>query len=101
MLQGGLTKKEVGEKIICFGVDGASLFQGCYIKMIFQIKEMHSYYMMGHHCMAHRTNLAVQVLSNLPIVSKLEDLFQSLYAYISSSPKHHLEFIKLAKIIET
>jgi hypothetical protein len=50
--------------------------------------------------MAHRTNLAVQSLSSMPMVSKLEDLFQSLYGYFFSSPKHHLEFIKLAKIVE-
>jgi hypothetical protein len=31
--------------------------------------------------MAHRTNLAVQSLSSMPMVSKLEDLLQSLYGY--------------------
>jgi hypothetical protein len=51
--------------------------------------------------MAHRTNLAIQVLSNLPMVAKLEDLLQSLYFYFSNSPKHHLEFTKLAKMVET
>ncbi len=56
---------------------------------------------MGQYCMAHRTNLAIQVLSNLPMVAKLEDLLQSLYFYFSNSPKHHLEFTKLAKMVET
>jgi hypothetical protein len=37
----------------------------------------------------------------MPMVSKLEDLLQSLYGYFSNSPKRHLEFIKLAKIVET
>ncbi len=35
------------------------------------------------------------------MVFKLEDLLQSVYGYFSSSPKHHFEFIKLAKIVET
>jgi hypothetical protein len=34
-------------------------------------------------------------------VQVLEDLFQSLYVYLLNSPKHHLEFNKLAKIVET
>jgi hypothetical protein len=49
--------------------------------------------------MAHKTNFATLSLSTMPMVSKLEDLFQTLYKY--SSPKHHLEFTKLVEIIET
>jgi len=100
MQQGGLTKEEVGERFICFGVDGASLFLGCHVGMTPQLKEKHSLYMMGQHCMAHKTNLAMQVLSNLAIVSKLKDLFQFVYAYFSSSTNCNLEFIALAKIME-
>jgi len=57
--------------------------------------------MMGQHYMAHRTKLDVQALSNLPMVTKLGELLQSLYSYFSSSPKWHLEFTKLVKIVET
>ncbi len=57
--------------------------------------------MMGQYCMTHEMNLDVQLLSNLPMVVKLEDFLQSLYSYFSSSPKQHLEFIKLANIMET
>ncbi len=57
--------------------------------------------MMGQYCMTHEMNLDVQLLSNLPMVAKLEDFLQSLYSYFSSSPKQHLEFIKLANIMET
>jgi hypothetical protein len=35
------------------------------------------------------------------MVAKLEELLQSLYFYFSSSSKWHLEFTKLAKIVET
>jgi hypothetical protein len=69
--------------------------------MTFQLKEKYYPYMMGQYCMTHEMNLDVQLLSNLPMVAKLEDFLQSLYSYFSSSPKQHLEFIKLANIMET
>jgi hypothetical protein len=56
---------------------------------------------MGIHDMAHRTNLAVKPLSNLPMVQKIEKLLQSLYAYFNASPNRCNKYQKLAKIIET
>jgi hypothetical protein len=56
--------------------------------------------MMGQHCMAHKTYFVVQVLFNLLIVAKLENLLQSLYSYFSNSLKQHLEFNKLIEIVE-
>jgi hypothetical protein len=50
--------------------------------------------------MAHHTNLAVEPLSNLPVVSKLEILCQALSMYFSMSAKKHLEFQRLADIME-
>jgi hypothetical protein len=35
--------------------------------------------------MAHKINLVLQALSNLPMMAKLEELFQSLYFYFSCS----------------
>ena len=57
--------------------------------------------MMAVHYMAHRINLAVQPLSNLPIVAKLENLCQAMYSYFSISSKRHLRFQKLADIVKT
>ncbi len=34
------------------------------------------------------------------MVSKLKDFLKALYEYFSSSPKHHLEFTKLVKIVK-
>ena len=51
--------------------------------------------------MSHKTNLAVQALSNLSLVSKIETLFQALHSYFTSSPKRYLEFTKFIKIVET
>ena len=50
--------------------------------------------------MAHKTNLAVEPLSNLPLVNKIKSLCKSMHSYFSHSPKQHLEFTKLAEIME-
>jgi hypothetical protein len=50
--------------------------------------------------MAHRTNLAIQSLFTMLMVSKLEDLLQTFYAYFFSSPKHHLQFTKLVAVVK-
>ncbi len=74
MQQGGLTQEETTKRLICFGIDGASIFQGCRTKVTFQLKEKFVPYMVGQYCMAHRTNLAILILSNLHMVAKLKDL---------------------------
>ena len=51
--------------------------------------------------MAHRTNLAMQTLSNLSLVAKVETLCERLYNYFRVSPKRHLEFTKLVDVVET
>jgi hypothetical protein len=101
MQQRGLIQEKTFKRFVCFGVDGAFVFQGCCIKVITQLKEKYFPYMMGQHYMAHKTNLVVQVFSNLLMVVKLEELLQSLYFYFSSSSKQHLEFTKLLEIMET
>ncbi len=50
--------------------------------------------------MVHHTNLVVQVLSKLNMVNKLENWFQTLYAYFYKSPRTHLELTKVVKIME-
>ena len=45
--------------------------------------------------------MAVEPLSNLSMVKKLETLCQSLYNYFTMSFKKHLEFQKLANIVKT
>lgn len=51
--------------------------------------------------MSHQTYLAVQALSNLPMVTKIKTLLQSLHSYFTSFLKIHLGFTKLAEIMET
>jgi hypothetical protein len=60
----------------------------------------YAFHMQGIHSMAHWTNLIVQVLFKLNMFCRLENLFQTLYAYFSKSSKRHLKLNKLAKIME-
>jgi hypothetical protein len=56
--------------------------------------------MLGVHCVAHQTNLVVQTLSKLLLVSKIEIMLQSIYTYYYLSPKRHLDRCKLGKFLE-
>jgi hypothetical protein len=56
--------------------------------------------MISVHDVAYRTNLTMLSLSGLPMVKKLETLYNSLHAYFSSFPKRYLEFIKLTEVVE-
>jgi hypothetical protein len=96
----GLGKNQ-GEKLVYFGADGMSIFQGCRNGVTVQLQEHAAPFMFGVHCMAHCTNLVVQHLSDLPLVAKLESLCQALYAYFSHSSKRLLEFQKLVEMVET
>jgi hypothetical protein len=97
LMHGDLTKEGIITRFICFGVNGASFFQGYYTKVTSQLKEKNSLYMMEQHCMAHKRNL-VQGLSNLPnVVTKLKDLLHSLYSYLSSSSKDIWNSINLSR----
>jgi hypothetical protein len=49
---------------------------------------------------AHKTNLAIKVLSSFPIVLGIENLLEDLYIFFCKSPKRHLEFVKLAQFFE-
>jgi hypothetical protein len=57
---GGLEGDDViAEKLLCFGADGAAVFQGARSGVTTQLTEKFAPYLMGVHCMSHRTNLAV------------------------------------------
>ena len=47
------------------------------------------------------TNLAVEALNDLLIVARIEEMLGSLYAFFVHSPKRHLEFVKLAKVMQS
>jgi hypothetical protein len=47
----------------------------------------------------HRTDLAVEVLSELDMVSSIEKLLKKLHSYFTKSPKRHLELEKLSELM--
>jgi hypothetical protein len=51
--------------------------------------------------MAHQTNLIVLVLSKMNLVTNIESMLQSLYAFFSHNPKKFLKFFNLVKTLET
>jgi hypothetical protein len=60
MIQGSLKEKELAARLVCFGVDGVSTFQGLKFRVIVQIQRRYSPIVTNVHCMAHWTNLIVQ-----------------------------------------
>jgi hypothetical protein len=98
---GGLLESQIAKKLVSVGTDGVSTFQGSRNGVMVQLQKFKAPYLFGVHCMAHRTNLVVEPLSNLPVVSKIESLCKNIHNYFSHSPKRHLEFTKLAEIVET
>lgn len=99
--RGGLTEAELGEKMVSFGADGHPNFQGCLTSVSTQLKKGYAPYHIFVHCVAHRTHLTARTLSNLPIMSKLEDLVKRAHDYFAHSPKRHLELTHLATLLET
>jgi hypothetical protein len=84
---GGLPCPDIASKLVSFGANGVSVFQGVRTGVTVQLKEHHAPLVSGMHCMSHRTNLAVQTLSQVPLVMRIEELLQSLYSFFSHSPK--------------
>jgi hypothetical protein len=101
MTERGSQEEDLTTKMVCFGVDGVITFQGLRSRIIVQIQQQYAPFVIGVHCMAHQINLAVQTFSHLPLISRIETFWQCLYVYFSHGPKRHLEFTKLAKIMET
>ncbi len=68
--------------------------------VIAQIMQKHAPFVNGVHCMAHCTNLVVQTLNALSLVSKIESLLVFMYNYFVHRPKRHLETTKLVEFLE-
>ncbi len=71
VLYGDLTQENIASKLITFGVDRMSVFQGVKIGVTVQLKTQNALFMIGVHCMSHCTNLAMQTLSKMGIVGKI------------------------------
>ena len=99
--EGGLTPHQIRDRFMAFGADDASVLQGKRNGVINKLQVSHAPHMQDMHCVAHRSNLTVQCLSDLEMVAMIETLLAALHKYFSRSPKCHLELQKLAELLES
>jgi hypothetical protein len=97
----GLSPEFVAQKLLCFGVDGVSIFQGTKTRIIKHINVNYAPFSIGVHCMVHRCNLAFKALSSLGTMSSIEDMLQTCHSYFAHNPNRHLEFTMLIEMMET
>jgi hypothetical protein len=74
MREGNLTREEIACKLVCFGADGMSTFQGYKTGVTTQIHVKYAPFSIGIHCFSHKMNLAIQTMSNYPIIARIESL---------------------------
>ena len=98
---GGLPRLDNVAKLVFFIANKVSIFQGVCTGVTIQLKENRAPFVFGIHCMSHHTNLAVQTLLQVPLVSWIEELLQRLYSFFSHSPKRNQKLANLANIVET
>jgi hypothetical protein len=99
--EGGLTPHHIRDRFMAFGADGAAVLQGKRNCVTNKLQVFHAPHMQCMHCVAHRNNLAVQCLSDLEMVARIETLLAALHRYFNKSPKRHLELQKLAELLES
>lgn len=100
-VRGDLDALAIATKLVCFGADGVSAFQGCRTGVTVQFKAKHAPHVIGVHCMAHRVNLAMKTLSRLDLFHAVEDLCKLCHNYFAHSPKRQAEFRALAQLLDT
>jgi hypothetical protein len=96
---GGLSTEEVRQWLLCFESDGALVLQGKKNGFVVQIQGSHAPHCQDMHCVAHRIDLAVEVLSELDMVSSIKKLLKKLHSYFSKSPKRYMELEKLSQLM--
>jgi hypothetical protein len=74
LIQFGLTKVKIENKLVSIKVDNGSMFVECRISVSMQLKEKLAPLLVAIHCCAHHTNLAIQVFFITTIMQHLEDL---------------------------
>ncbi len=70
----------------------------CDVDVACQIQNKYVPHFKCIHYMAHRTNLAIQSLSQIFIMKCKKNLFQSFYSFFFHDLKKHLEFLKLVNL---
>lgn len=73
----GLSEHKTRESLIKFRVGGLFTFQGAKSSSIAQLTNLHTYFMVGVHSLAHHTNLDVQTLFEYDVVKHTHGLLSS------------------------
>jgi hypothetical protein len=97
---GGLNLTSIFWKLLCFGADGVSTFQGTKTSVTKQINTNYAPFSNNVDCMVHRCNFSFKTLSTLGIVNNIEHLLQSCHTYFAHNPTRHFEFTKLTDVME-
>jgi hypothetical protein len=77
---GGLIEMEIAKKLVYLRENGVNVFQGVKVGVTTHLMTKHAPYVNGAHCMAHHTNLVVQTLGGLSLVTKIESLFSFTFS---------------------
>jgi hypothetical protein len=85
-----MSKIDIANKVVCFGADGAKVFQVLKIVVIIQLVNKYCPFVVRIHFMAHWCNLVVQTLSSLTLVAKIEGLFFLLCTPTTTSPQKNI-----------
>jgi hypothetical protein len=86
--KGGLNEDAIAEKLVCFGADGVSAFQGKRTGVTVQIRNNFALHATG-------------TLSQLAVFHEVEELMRVSHAYFSHSPKKYQEYKSFASTIDT
>jgi hypothetical protein len=86
----------LSRKLMCMGTDGAGAFQGCNAGAIVKMKQQIAPFVLPMHCIAHRTQLAAGILSEVPFIKRIEGLVGGIATYFRSSGKRVEELKEFA-----
>jgi hypothetical protein len=83
----GMKDANLAHKLVYFGMNKVTIFQGAKIGVITQLMQKHAPYFSGVHYMAHCINIIVATLSSLKLVSKVENLIARMYNSFTHNSK--------------
>jgi hypothetical protein len=97
----GLSWTNIATKLVALCLDGISVSQGVKSSVMKHIWKTCAPFSLGVHYVFKKKHLDVHTLFSFPFMHQVETLLQSSYQYFCKSSKCHLEFTKLATIMET
>jgi hypothetical protein len=97
---GGLGLEELVGKLVIIKCDDNNVFKGHKSKVTLQFKEKVTPLDPWVHCFAHKMNLIIITLSNVPMVHQLKLLLHNLYIFFAHSLKKFAKFQKFINLLQ-